>query len=121
MRRFAFLAVAAAAFAFLAPSPAQAQIVVRNSASYYGSYSGGYSPYGYGGTNVYGGNLGIIPSGYGVSNYGSYPSYSGGYNSMYGNGYGNGYTGGFRSYSSSSFYRNNGYYNPGYSRGGFRR
>ncbi|AWM38393.1 hypothetical protein GobsT_34730 [Gemmata obscuriglobus] len=120
MRKFAVLAVAAAALAFVAPTKAQAQIVITSgSTPYYGGYSSGYSPFGYSsGYSPYRystGNFGIVQSGYG--NFGSYyPSYYGGL--------GNGY----RGFNSSSYYRSNSFGNyrgngfgnyRGYSRGGF--
>lgn len=106
MRRFAFLAVAAAAFSFVAPSHAQAQIVISNGYTpYYGGYSSGYSPY--------------YSSGYSSYRYGNYSSFRSGYrNYNYSPNYYGGYSNGYRGFNSSSYYRGSGYGNYGnYSRG----
>jgi hypothetical protein len=116
MRKFAVLAVAAA-FAFAAPSKAHAQIVVTTGTSYHGGYSGGYAPFGYGGTGLYGNNFGVVQTGYGIPNYGFVPSYpAGGYSTF-------SYpVGGYRTYSYPAYnqgYGNYGSYNRGFNSGGY--
>jgi hypothetical protein len=94
MRKFVLPAAAAAlAFTMLDAAPAKAQVVVTY--GYYSQgYSGGYSPYSYGGAPVVVGGVGAYPAysgypGYGPSYYGgAYVPYRGGvYSPYYGGGY----------------------------------
>lgn len=122
MRKLILPVTAAAALAVVAldATPAEAQFMI--SSGYYSSgYSGGYTPYSYGGPRIVigGGGVGFgaYPAYAGYPAYGYRdPYYGGRYSPSYGGRYSPSYGGGQRVYSDSGYSGYRGNY-----RGGWRR
>jgi hypothetical protein len=119
------LPTAAAALALVAldAAPAKAQVIIT-SGYYSQGYSGGYSPYSYGGPRVVIGSSGISIGSNGI-NFGTYPTYPA-YSGYSGYGYGQSYGGGHNPYQGGMYSPYYGgvlpaYYGGGYSgyRGGY--